>query len=230
MYTFCIILLFGRPSSCDTSTNTVPVSRGVDSNTGQKRMLLHHSLCTLVMQLSSTCFTNKHCIHLLSPVVSCLNHSERFCSWILTNTWTLTYHTLEDWIRGICCVNWLNIYIYISIHTYTICFCILVLTQQGWRTLRFWKTGSNFINFWNHTTQTACTYIYHAHTVQSGIGNCMSSAKAVVGSVCLNAAQPNGYYRSCQFNMQKLYVLITLCIYVFCVNLRTNSNYFPIQH
>ena len=58
----------------------------------------------------------------------------------------------------------------------------------------------------------------------------MSSAKAVVGSVCLNAAQPNGYYRSCQFNMQKLYVLITLCIYVFCVNLRTNSNYFPIQH
>jgi len=28
----------------------------------------------------------------------------------------------------------------------------------------------------------------------------------------------------------KIYVLPTHCIYVFCVDLRTNSNYFPIQH
>ena len=32
------------------------------------------------------------------------------------------------------------------------------------------------------------------------------------------------------FNIQKLYFLSTQCIYVFCVNLRTNSDYFPIQH
>jgi hypothetical protein len=32
-----------------------------------------------------------------------------------------------------------------------------------------------------------------------------------------------------QFNIQQLYVLPTQCIYVFCVDLRTNSDYFPIQ-
>ena len=33
-----------------------------------------------------------------------------------------------------------------------------------------------------------------------------------------------------QFNIHKFYVLPTHCIYVFCVDLRTNSDYFPIQH
>ena len=33
-----------------------------------------------------------------------------------------------------------------------------------------------------------------------------------------------------QFNIQPFYVLPTQCIYVFCVDLRTNSDYFPIQH
>jgi len=33
-----------------------------------------------------------------------------------------------------------------------------------------------------------------------------------------------------QFNIQQFYVLPTRCIYVFCVDLRTNSHYFPIQH
>ena len=32
------------------------------------------------------------------------------------------------------------------------------------------------------------------------------------------------------FNIQQFYVLPTQCIYVFCVDLRTNSHYFPIQH
>ena len=34
----------------------------------------------------------------------------------------------------------------------------------------------------------------------------------------------------CQFNNQQCYVLPTQCIYVFCVDLRTNSDYFPKQH
>jgi hypothetical protein len=34
----------------------------------------------------------------------------------------------------------------------------------------------------------------------------------------------------CRFNIQQLYVLPTQCIYVFCVDLKTNSHYFPIQH
>ena len=33
-----------------------------------------------------------------------------------------------------------------------------------------------------------------------------------------------------QFNIQQFHVLPTHCIYVFCVDLRTNSDYFPIQH
>jgi len=33
-----------------------------------------------------------------------------------------------------------------------------------------------------------------------------------------------------QFNIYKLYVLPTHCIYVICVDLSTNSHYFPIQH
>ena len=33
-----------------------------------------------------------------------------------------------------------------------------------------------------------------------------------------------------KFNTQQFYVLPTQCIYVFYVDLRTNSDYFPIQH
>jgi hypothetical protein len=32
-----------------------------------------------------------------------------------------------------------------------------------------------------------------------------------------------------QFNNNKFYVLLTQCIYVFCVDLRTSSDYFCIQ-
>ena len=42
--------------------------------------------------------------------------------------------------------------------------------------------------------------------------------------------QPSGHYMYRQFNIQQFYVLPTQCIYVFCVDLRTNSDYFPIQH
>ena len=43
-------------------------------------------------------------------------------------------------------------------------------------------------------------------------------------------AQRSLYTYICQFNIQQFYVLPTQCIYVFCVDLRTNSDYFPIQH
>ena len=42
--------------------------------------------------------------------------------------------------------------------------------------------------------------------------------------------QTSGFYMYHQFNIQQFYVLPTHCIYVFCVDLRTNSHYFPIQH
>ena len=39
----------------------------------------------------------------------------------------------------------------------------------------------------------------------------------------------SGHYMYRQFNIQQFYILPTQCIYVFCVDLRTNSDYFPIQ-
>jgi len=41
---------------------------------------------------------------------------------------------------------------------------------------------------------------------------------------------PDGHYMYHQFNIQQFYVLPTQCIYVFCVDLRTNSDYFTVQH
>jgi hypothetical protein len=46
----------------------------------------------------------------------------------------------------------------------------------------------------------------------------------------LASYKPIGYYMYQQINIQQFYVLPTQCIYVFCVDLRTNSDYFPIQH
>jgi len=46
----------------------------------------------------------------------------------------------------------------------------------------------------------------------------------------INPLMPSGHYMYHQFNIQQLYVLPTLWIFVFCVDLTTNSNYFPIQH
>ena len=45
----------------------------------------------------------------------------------------------------------------------------------------------------------------------------------------LSLLKRSGFFY-CTFNIQQFYVLLTQCIYVFCVDLRTNSDYFPIQH
>jgi hypothetical protein len=46
----------------------------------------------------------------------------------------------------------------------------------------------------------------------------------------INPSKPSGQYMYHQFNIQQFYVLPTQCIYVLCVDLRTSSDYFPIQH
>jgi len=40
----------------------------------------------------------------------------------------------------------------------------------------------------------------------------------------------SGHYMYRQFNIKQFYFLPTQCIYVFCVDLRTNSDYFRIQN
>ena len=42
--------------------------------------------------------------------------------------------------------------------------------------------------------------------------------------------KPSGHYMYHQFNIQQFYVLPTQCIYVFCVDLRTNSDSFPTEN
>jgi len=44
-----------------------------------------------------------------------------------------------------------------------------------------------------------------------------------------NTLQPSGHCMYRQFNIQQIYVLPTQCIYVFCVDLRTNSDSFQRQ-
>jgi len=45
-----------------------------------------------------------------------------------------------------------------------------------------------------------------------------------------NTSRPSGRYLYHQFNIQQFYVLTKQCIYVFRVDLRTNSDYLSIQH
>jgi len=42
-------------------------------------------------------------------------------------------------------------------------------------------------------------------------------------------SKPKTYFMYHQFNIQQFYVLPTQCIYVFCVDIRTNRDYFSIQ-
>jgi len=46
----------------------------------------------------------------------------------------------------------------------------------------------------------------------------------------MNPLKTSGHYVYRQFDIQQFYVLPTQCIYVFCVDLRTNSDYFPMHH
>ena len=59
------------------------------------------------------------------------------------------------------------------------------------------------------------------------------TAKSVINvytfiSILILQDQSYDMYR--QFNIQQFYVLPTQHTYVFCVDIRTNSDYFPIQH
>ena len=45
----------------------------------------------------------------------------------------------------------------------------------------------------------------------------------------IKPSKPSGHYMYRQFNIQQFYVPPTQCVYVFCVDFITNSDYFPIQ-
>jgi len=45
-----------------------------------------------------------------------------------------------------------------------------------------------------------------------------------------NPLKPSCHYMYRQFNIHQFCILPTQRIYMFCVDLRTNGDYFPIQH
>jgi hypothetical protein len=50
------------------------------------------------------------------------------------------------------------------------------------------------------------------------------------GQVTLTFESPVVTICTTRFNIKKKYVLPTQCIYVFCVDVRTNNDYFTVQH
>ena len=59
----------------------------------------------------------------------------------------------------------------------------------------------------------------------------MTKRKSHIATVeYFNHLKPSGHNMYRQFNIQQFYVLPTQCIYVFCMDQRKNSDYFPIQH
>ena len=76
-------------------------------------------------------------------------------------------------------------------------------------------------------TAAECLSAADLHVIQKICSSCNGSP---VRALLINTLQRSGHYIYHQFNIQQFYVLPTQCIYVFCVDLRTNSDYFPIQH
>jgi hypothetical protein len=85
---------------------------------------------------------------------------------------------------------------------------------------------------YNSATVAACVcYMACRRKERQGNVNCGYSSPTVTTLCVLNLLKPSGYYiYTTRFNTHKLYVLPTHCIYVFCVDVRTNSDYFTILH
>ena len=54
--------------------------------------------------------------------------------------------------------------------------------------------------------------------------------KVVIIYQLINSLKSSGQYKYHQFNSNQFCVLPTRCVYVFCVDMRTNSDYFTVQH
>ena len=84
-----------------------------------------------------------------------------------------------------------------------------------------------------HTAVDITTHALAANTREQGLQELLPAVSDVNVWPSRSddlASRPSGYYIYHQFNIHKFYVLPTQCIYVFCVDLRTNNDYFPIQH
>jgi DNA-directed RNA polymerase subunit RPC12/RpoP len=77
---------------------------------------------------------------------------------------------------------------------------------------------------------TQCIYVFLWISEQTAIISLYSINWLVfiTETECVYCAVRTLY--SVRFNIHKFYLLPTQCVYVFCVDLRTKSDYFPVQH
>ena len=94
---------------------------------------------------------------------------------------------------------------------------------------------ASFITIMSSLTQLTTTFdemsLYKAEELRACQSDC-SSARDLrwIWYKHLTVWRPVVTICTARCNIQQFYVLPTQCIYVFCVDLRTNSDYFPIQH
>jgi len=110
----------------------------------------------------------------------------------------------------ICTAQW-SLYVPHSGH-YMYRTVVTICTASGHNTYRQWSLCTASGHYMCRTVVTICTTSGHYMYRQCSL--CTAS----------------GHYMCRQFNIQQFSVLPTQCIYVFCVDLRTNSDYFLIQH
>jgi hypothetical protein len=92
--------------------------------------------------------------------------------------------------------------------------------KQGSLTAAHQKEKKNEVQFYG-TCHTVPLLPYGGRTV-------LTTRK--ISQSALTLSSPAVTIRTTRFNIQQFYVLPTQRVYVFCVDLRTNSDYFPIQH
>ena len=66
--------------------------------------------------------------------------------------------------------------------------------------------------------------------VRATSDNCVLIMKAARQIIMLTFKSPEVTICTTRVNIKNFHVLPTHCTYVFCMDLRTNSDYFPIQH
>ena len=91
-----------------------------------------------------------------------------------------------------------------------------------------WGNVKKFGNNWSSKQPISCR-LHGAESLTRWRQETLSFHCRPPSVDCTAPVQPTGHYMYRQFNIQQFYVLPTQCIYVFCVDLRTNSDYFPIQ-
>ena len=147
---------------------------------------------------------------------------------------------------------YMYIYIYIHTHTHTHVICVSGVQQplETFCTADILRRPARYCSplLWCSETQDSlhekrlCLAQHRCPSVQ-GTHCCPCEKKlfsdtvlpkrkgrTISHSSVLNLLQPGDHYKCRQFKIHNPTFSPHSCIYVFCVYLRTNSDYFPIQH